>query len=71
MSDTPTSGLGVFDPRNDDLILSRAANGGYVIQRVGGLGIIPEVIGAFSNAADMLAALTHVFLPNGCEVPHV
>ena len=56
--------LAPFDLTEDELILSRAPNGGYVIQRAGRAHcIMPTVIGAFSSAADMMAALSAALLP--------
>lgn len=61
--------LAPFDMAQHELILSRAPNGGYVIQRAGGAGIMPVVIGAFSNPTDMMVALSSALLP-GVEVTY-
>ena len=42
----------------DTLVLAPAKNGGWIVTANGSFGAIGEAIGAFTNAADMIAALS-------------
>lgn len=49
--------IGKFNP-GKELILKRAPNGGYIVSAHNGeLGIMPDVIGAYGSAEEMIAAL--------------
>ena len=50
--------IGTFNPQNG-LELLAAANGGWVVfARHTDRGIMPEMLGAYSNASDMIKALS-------------
>jgi hypothetical protein len=55
--------IGPFNPQNG-LELQPAANGGWVVfAKHTERGIMPEMLGAYSNASDMIGALSEALAP--------
>jgi hypothetical protein len=50
-------------PTDLAMLLRPAQNGGWIIESVRESHMMPSVLGAFTNPADMLAALQEAFYP--------
>ena len=71
MPDQKLPYLAPFDQKSE-IVLTPAPNGGWVVTDKGKMGECDNILGAFSDATDMLRALSRALVPpdaNGFHTP--